>query len=215
MDILLELRTAFNVNAANPTMSHGEERISEHVNGLKAFFKYEKELLGNNIQIYLTDNTISDDETLDERILDIIPHYVKIVTCDNNIYGPHNKGAGIIEQWRYNKELISRSEWYIYYEPRQLLVNFNFFESFLRNPRTLFTMGSGNRSHFNTGLFAMKSKDVLRYMDSIDLEHMVKNQVGIEYSLYDFMKQNNIQCNLEEKMNVIWLDAFTNTKHLW
>ena len=49
--ILVELRTALNVDPKNQHMSHGNQRISEYVNGLKRFFEFEKQLLENNIEL--------------------------------------------------------------------------------------------------------------------------------------------------------------------
>jgi len=215
VNILLELSVATNVDPKNPYMSSGEQRIQEYVSGIRRFFKYEKEFMKNGIEIYLADNTIDEDQVLDKKIVNIIPEYVKIKTCLNNDYGCRNKGAGCIEQWKYCKEDIAESEWFIHYEPRQLLVNFNFFESFFKNPRTLFTKGKATQPHFNTGLFAIKSKNLIDYASSVNLEEMVEKQIGIEYSLHNFVMKNNIEYDLEENMNVIWLDSFTNKKYLW
>jgi hypothetical protein len=213
-NIVLELRIASNV-ISSPYVSSGDERITEYVNGLNSFFKYEDEFLDEGVVVYLNDNTIKDGENLNKRILECVPDWVDIISCDNNLYGAVNKGAGDIEQLRYCEDYISGYDWFIHYEPRMLLKGFDFFSAFLLNPRTLFTTHEENLlPHFCTGLYSMKVADICKYIHSIDLDDMVAQKIGIEYSLYDFIKTEKIEYDTIEKINAIWLDFFTGNEVL-
>ena len=141
--------------------------------------------------------------SLPKIILDVIPQNVKIITCLNNNFGSINKGAGDIEQWAYNEDFIKQFDWFIHFEPRQILLSFQFIESFLNNPRNLFTINS-NIKHFNTGMFCIKSKLLLEYIHSVDLQQMTSQFISIEDNIYNFFITNNIEYDALEKMDVIY-----------
>jgi len=182
-------------------------RLEQYITGLKKVFEYKEILDKHNVHICLTDNTATD---IDKRILDVLPDNVKVVACVNNRFGSKNKGAGVIEQWTYCKDLIKEYEWFIHFEPRQLLQNFNFITNFLDNPRNLFTMNL-NSSHFNTGLFCMKSKLLLCYIQHTPAP---KLKGCIENDLYNYVK-NNDSFDLLDKMELIWFDSFSKKEYFW
>jgi hypothetical protein len=206
-NILCELRIC--LNPSNKTSNQGKERINQYINGFNAFFQYKEILKNYNVDVYITDNTISENDSLPNEILEVIPENVKIITCINNHYGCFNKGAGDIEQWRYCKSLIEKYKWFIHFEPRQLLLNFNFIQNFLENPRNLFTTDSTNRQ-FNTGLFCINVKDFFYFINSINLNIMVQNWISIEKMLFDFVKINKIPYYTASKMELIWYDTVVN-----
>jgi len=190
---------------ANPNSNKGNERIQQYVKGLTKFFEYNDILKKHGVDIYLVDNSIKVGDSLPRDILAILPDNVKINTSLNNTFGALSKGAGLIEQWLYCKDIIAQYDWFIHFEPRQLLLNFNFINNFLENLRNLFTIGN-NKLHFNTGLFSIETGKLLDYYKNIDLPKMISSQISIEYDLYNYFKHNNIQYNILDKMELVWFD---------
>ena len=190
-------------NPTNNMSIKGEERNDQYIEGLNTFFGHLDVLNKPNIDIIIFDNTIGKHKMLPEQILKVIPSNVRIITDNVNNYGCINKGAGLIECWRYCNDIIKQYDYLIHFEPRQLLLNFNFIQNFLENPRNLFTYGQ-NGIHFNTGLFCINSETLLLFIDNIDLQLMVSNFVSIEYAIFDFFKNNNIPFSVTEKMELLW-----------
>jgi hypothetical protein len=147
----------------------------------------------------LADNSSGFDLTLDNRII--------VIKNNPNSYGRINKGAGLIEIWSNNIKLLKQYDYIIHFEPRQLLINNDFIDSFIKSPRNLFTIGK-EQNHFNTGLFCIKSSILLHYIRLNPPQLLVAKQLGIEYSIYDYFLRNKIHFDTRKKMNLIWYDAF-------
>ena len=199
---------------ANKGSNNGAERIQQYVNGLGKFFEYNDILKKHNIDIYIADNSIKRGGNLPPEILSVIPEHVKISTSLNNHFGAINKGAGLIEQWLYCKDIITNYDWLIHFEPRQLLLNFNFINNFLENPRNLFTIGDGN-NHFNTGLFCIETCSLLHYSTSVDLNIMSIRYISIEYDLYNYIIKHKIKFDILAKMELIWFDIAAKKSFIW
>ena len=194
---------------ANHNSNKGNERIQQYVKGLTKFFEYNDILKKHGVDIYLVDNSIKVGVSLPRDILAILPDNVKINTSLNNTFGALNKGAGLIEQWLYCNDIIAQYDWFIHFEPRQLLLNFNFINNFLDNPRNLFTLGGG-RIYFYTGLFTIDSKILLDYYQNINLPNMISSLISIEHDLYYYFLKNEIKFNVCEKMELVWHDISVN-----
>jgi hypothetical protein len=190
---------------ANMSSNNGAERIQQYVNGLSKFFEYIDILKKHNVDTYITDNSIKKDSKLPLEILTIIPEHVIISTSLNNHFGAINKGAGLIEQWLYCKDIIVKYDWLIHFEPRQLLLNFNFINNFLENPRNLFALGN-DKKHFNTGLFCIETGSLLHYSTSVDLNIMSTRYISIENDLYNYIIKHKIKFDILDKMELIWFD---------
>ena len=197
----------------NNNSNTGYERIQQYVTGLNKFFEYNDILKKHNVDIYVSDNSIKDGDSIPIEILNIIPENVKTISFLQNNFGRINKGAGLIEQWLYCKDIIKKYDWLIHFEPRQLLFNFNFFNNFLENTRNLFTIGCNN-IHFNTGLFCIDTNTIIKYSLSTDLIKMVNKSISIEYDLYNYIKQYNIYYDVLDKMNLIWFDTISQKQYL-
>ena len=185
----------------NITSNTSENRMKQYENGFRKFFEYN--FTEKNIDVYIIDNSIKSIENIPPNILNTVPNNVTFICHTNNQYGCKNKGAGLIENWLVCKEVLKQYDWIIHFEPRQLLKNFDFFDSFFKNPRNLFTMGKEN-NHFNTGLFCIQTNILLNYISTVNLQEMVFKYISIEYDIYDFFIKNNIYYDLENKMNLIW-----------
>jgi hypothetical protein len=196
----------------NKASNRGTERIQQYIVGLSKFFEYNDILKKNNIVVYLVDNSIKVGDTLPQAVLNIIPDNVIINTSLNNKFGRFNKGAGLIEQWLHCNDIIEKYDWFIHFEPRQLLLNFNFINNFLENPRNLFIFGTGNK-HFNTGLFCIQSNKLLDYSNKCDLNCMVSQSISIEYDLYNYMLLYNVQYDILDKLNLVWFDYTSNKSY--
>ena len=191
------------INPTNNSSNTGLERIEQYITGLNKFFEYIEILNNYKVDIIIFDNTINKTEMLPEKILEIIPDNVKVINDNVNNYGCINKGAGLIECWKYLNNSIKQYHFLIHFEPRQLLLNFNFITNFLENPRNLFTYGENN-NHFNTGLFCISCKVLITFIKSINLHEMCQKCISIEYILLDFFKKFNIPYCLTDKMELVW-----------
>jgi hypothetical protein len=209
VNILVELRTAINTTVSQARVSKYDARVTEYVDGIEAFFSKEIPFQKNGADIYVSDNTVSELNPADHRFVESIPLGVSKSFFDKNHYGVRNKGAGLIEAWKHNAEKISGYDWILYFEPRLILKKTDFIESFLSNPRNLFTIGE-NKNSFNTGLFGISSKTLLEYSNSVNLDEMVENNISIEDDIYRFFKEKNIQYDTIEKMGAVWKDTYMN-----
>lgn len=191
------------INPTNNSSNTGLERIEQYITGLNKFFEYIEILNNYKVDIIIFDNTINKTESLPKNILDVIPDNVKVINDNVNNYGCINKGAGLIECWRHLNNSIGQYDFLIHFEPRQLLLNFNFITNFLENPRNLFTYGANN-NHFNTGLFCISCKVLITFINNVNLNEMCQKYISIEYILFDFFKKFNIPYCLTDKMELVW-----------
>ena len=215
-NIVCELRICSNISTESylyrvGQLTPNDMRLTQIVSGLTEFFKYNsKHIDSGKMDVYVTDNTIPDDMSLNKQILDVIHPKCKIIACLNNNYGCYNKGAGDIEQWKYCQEkhqIFDNYKWFIHFEPRLFLKDNTFIDSFMETPRELFTYAPTNSIiHFNTGLFAIHTPHMLDFINKVSLNWMVKNIISIEHILYNYFKNKNIKFDTIEKMNVIWHD---------
>jgi len=196
----------------NTSSFNNKIRIQQYIDGLNTVFQYNNIIKNHDIDVYIVDNTIKNDETLPREILNIIPSNVHLSLCLKNELGKKNKGAGLIDTWKYNKDLIQKYDWIIHFEPRQLLKSFQFVESFLKEPRNLFTINI-NAEHFNTGLFCISKENLLNYINNCDLNKMVNNSISIEDDLYKYFQDNKLNYDTLEKMDLLWFAGDNNTYH--
>ena len=112
------------------------------------------------------------------------------------------------------KDLIKKYDYFIHFEPRQLLISNQFIDSFLENPRNLFTYGgnfnnkdSNSLKHFNTGLFCIKTQYLINFIKSISLNNF---NDSIEYSIFNYFINNNIEIYILEKLDLFWFPTNKN-----
>lgn len=189
-----------------------EKRQIQYLEGIQQIYKLNKNY---DIKIYLSDN--SDFFDNNSEIKDYInTTHIEIISNVSNIYGKVNKGAGLIENWVYNKDLLKKYDWIIHFEPRQLLQSNQFINNFLQNPRNLFTLGK-EKNHFNTGLFCINSESLLEFININNPDKLIKNNISIEYVLYSYFIINKIKNKIEfsilDKMDLLWYDTYSKTTY--
>ena len=188
--ILIELRACINIDNYIFGKDYVENRINDYVNGLQSFF----DKLGDNekYDVVFVENTYDSEKDLPKEILDIIPEGTFLFIKKKNDYGKINKGGGIIEMWKEYLDKISEYDYFFYYEPRMILDDPSFLQSFLENPRNYFCIEDNTQFEaVKTGYFGVKVKDFLEYCDSIDLEKFVKDGINIENSMRSFFEKKD------------------------
>lgn len=181
-----------------------EKRLNQYTIGINKIIELNK---FNDLDIYIADN----GENFENKIT--ISSDVVIIKNNPNMYGKFNKGAGIHEIWNNNLDIISKYNYIIHFEPRQELIDNSFIDNFIQNPRTLFTYGQ-NKKHFNTGLFVVKSDELISYLQCNSPVDMVKNSLSLEYLLFSFYIKNSITYDVLSKMNLKWHDAYTQKTYI-
>jgi hypothetical protein len=180
-------------------LTENDLRYKQYFEGIQKIYQFN---IDKKFDIYIADNSdFFDKETeLKEYI-----SKTSIVIIKNipNHYGCKNKGSGLIENWIHNKDVLSRYDWIIHFEPRQLLKSNQFIDSFLENPINLFTMGT-NMRHFNTGLCCIKCKVLFDFINEYTPEKLVYNNFSVEDVIYYFIINNNIDYKIIDKMDLIW-----------
>lgn len=203
--ILISLSCAFNpppLTGYGVGRFTGEDRINQYIDGFDTFLKGHDRFSG--IDFIISDNTSLDVSEIDQRIISRFPAGSRLFLSRNNQVGGLNNGAGLIFTWRCLEDEFRRHDWVIHHEPRQKTRNFDFIDSFLSNPRNLFTINKEHGRHFNTGLFCISSTSLIDYCKSIDLIEMVKNSISIEDHIFQFFHREKIPFDVREEMGLTW-----------
>jgi hypothetical protein len=187
-------------------LTPNELRYKQYFEGIQKIYELNKD---KNINIYLSDNNDFFDEDSELKTY-INSTKIKIIKDIPNVYGKTNKGSGLIENWVYNKDILNKYDWIIHFEPRQLLKSNQFIDTFLDNPRNLFTLGNGN-NHFNTGLFTIQKSILLDFIYNYTPKFLENNNLGIEYALFLYIKNLNIRFYTLDKMDLQRFDPFSKT----
>jgi hypothetical protein len=186
----------------NNQLEPNNKRHKQYYDGIKKIYELNKD---KNIDIFISDNSsfLYNDSEIKNYINNTSIQIIKDVP---NNYGGKNKGAGLIENWVFNKNFIKEYEWFIHFEPRQLLKSNQFIENFVKNPRNLFTKPT-HLDAFNTGLFCIQTKIIMQYITCCNLNEMVSKRTSIEYALYKFFIYNKISFDILDKMDLLWFET--------
>ena len=191
-------------------LTENDLRYKQYFEGIQKIYQFN---IDKKIDIYIADNSDFFDKETELKEYISKTSIVIIKNIPNN-YGCKNKGGGLIENWLHNKDILSRYDWIIHFEPRQLLISNQFIDSFLENPRNLFTYGgnfnnkdSNSLKHFNTGLFCIKTQYLINFIKSISLNNF---NVSIEYSIFNYFINNNIEIYILEKLDLFWFPTNKN-----
>ena len=196
--ILIELRACINVSDYIYGKDSIENRIKDYVAGLNSFF--EKLDKTKNLDFIFVENTCENEKDIPKEIYDIIPEGTFLFVKRKNNYGKFNKGAGVIEMWKEYLDKISKYDYFFYYEPRMILDDASFLQSFLDNPRNYFSIEDNTQfPAVKTGYFGVKVKDFVEYCDSINLEKFVQDGINIENSMRSFFENKNTHFEKDNK----------------
>ena len=167
--------------------------------GQKRWINYERssKIFFSKIQclevdkIILIDNTLKNSSVNVQRIRQFIPENVEIVLTETNKFGIYNKGAGDIETLKYIANFKNIfTEHIFYFELRLELISLDFMENFTNKPRNLIHINPINKSA-TTGYFGCKTQTLFDFVNTSNLESMIKDEASIEYLLGEFAVQNN------------------------
>lgn len=194
MKILLELRTAIKPKKSDITFD--DNRIEQYHNGLDSFYNVFSKINAQykeNCKIVLVDNTISSVNDIPSKLLSVIDKNTEVVVFDKNNYGKLNKGAGLIESWRECDEFISQYDYFFHYEPRLILQDSTFIQSFLNSPSNMFSLEEKNQHGWGvrTGYFGSKVEDLRSFYQSVDIDNMINRSISIEYMMFDHFSRLN------------------------
>tara|TARA_B100000475_G_C14997571_1_gene314962 strand:+ start:469 stop:1098 length:630 start_codon:yes stop_codon:yes gene_type:complete len=181
-------------------LTENDLRYKQYFEGIQKIYQFN---IDKKFDIYIADNSDFFDKETELKEYISKTSIVIIKNIPNN-YGCKNKGSGLIENWIHNNDVLSRYDWIIHFEPRQLLKSNQFIDSFLENPRNLFNMNWADKRQYNTGLFCIKCKVLLDFINEYTPEKLVNNNLNIEASIYNFITNNNIDYKTIDKMDLIW-----------
>ena len=84
--------------------------------------------------------------------------------------------------------------------------------NFLDDNRSIFTFNTNPHApkHFNTGLFTIKVEYITNFINEFPPE---KLNCSIEHILYWFFKNNNLEFDTLDKMDLFWFPAWGGRHH--
>ena len=200
---ILYIDIASIINDIDKQMEPNILRKQQFINGLKKIFEYNfKE---KNCHILISDNTCSH---LYPELQELLPEGTIVRCFNDNRFGAINKGAGLIQKWLYNQEILEQYEWIIHFEGRQLLQSFEFMDHFFADPHTYFRYGNPydktDISHFYTGLFSVKVEDLFYFCSLYSIERLIKEHISIEYIMKDVLINRT---TLVERLHLRWFQS--------
>ena len=191
--ILFEIRVATNIFSILEIFSKKKKiRSSLYNNGLKLLFDKSINFENYNLDFMYVDNTIATKKNIDIDILKILPKNTIIRTVKKNYYGKHNKGAGDIDLWKYNFEIIQNYDFLFHFEPRVQILNNRFILNFLNEPSNYFSLDDTG-VQFQTGIFGINTLDLEDFIKTVNLDEMISKKISIETLLYDFYKNKKFR----------------------
>ena len=168
-------------------LEYGKKRIKSYVDG---FLKLKENKVYNKFEkVILIDNTVSSVNKIPAKIIDLLPDDTTFLVSRNNAYGRMNKGAGMLDSLKLNKEIITDYDLIFYYEPRLLLQSTDFIDEFLSGKENMFSFESDKR--VKTGYFGSNSKDLNDFIDSYSVKEILNDNLHIELLMYQFYEQRN------------------------
>ena len=168
-------------------LEYGNNRIKSYIDGFlklkenNVYSKFEK--------VILIDNTVSSVKKIPAKIIDLLPNDTTFLVSKKNKYGRMNKGAGMLDSLKLNKEIITDYDLIFYYEPRLLLQSTDFIDEFLSGKENMFSFESDKR--VKTGYFGSNSKDLNDFIDSYSVKEILDDNLHIELLMYQFYEQRN------------------------
>lgn len=209
---LLYIDIATCVNDSQEQFEYNDLRRTQIIDGVKKILEYD--FASKGCDVLITDNTC--DELIPE-LKDALPTGAIVRCYNNNTVGCINKGAGLVQKWQHNSALIEQYDYIIHIEGRLTLVDHSFFDIFFKEPGTYFRYGdpvdSSNHSHFFTGLFSTKSKDILDFCSLYPPERLIREWLSIEYPIKDYFI-NRGDIHIIDELRVMWFPSKSNSVYI-
>lgn len=223
---LIILGTALNPSHKLLT-SFGEKRTRQFAFGLERVAELVEKF--PDFDFAIVDNTITPDFIVPEAIkkaMNKIPNLKTVFFLENEL-AAKNKGCGVIAGWKKAIPMVDVADYkyVIYFEPRQLLLDFHFFERFIKNPGNYFRV-LVNRvkattkpkfvqfilklvplyvRQFHVGLFSLNTRLFIEYVEKTDLALLAEKRVSLEDDMYNKLKSKSIKP--VKKLGLVWHDA--------
>ena len=113
------------------------------------------------------------------------------------------------------RDILTEYDFYIHHEPRTIIRHSNMFDSFFNDPRNIFRNGSCNDSSDDsqvwTGTYFISTKDLVRFLEWSDLNHMCDQSISIEYYIRTFLDSEGILFDKVQDAGILWNDRSANT----
>ena len=227
---LVILITAFNPPTTGQLTAFGEKRTKQYVEGLQRVVELSKNFPG--FDYVIIDNTIAPGWNMPpelEEVLSRIPNLTRVFFFDNEL-GAKNKGSGVVVDLKHGAAAVNFAnyDYCIYYEPRQYLVDFSFFETFQKHPDNYalfnrYRVTASTKSKFirlalkvipvfrqqiNVSLFSLTGKLWTDYLNQVDERRMAENKISMEDDLYGFVRGKAIRPL--KRVGVRWHNAANN-----
>lgn len=196
---LLYIDIALIIDDRNRAMEPNSVRHGQIVDGIRRLCEYN--WVSHGCDVLITDNTCPN---LPVDITSVLPSGTIQRCFVDNRFGAINKGAGLIQKWEYNRDILAGYEWIIHFEGRLLLQNFSYFDRFFADPAPYFVYGSktpGDTSHYFTGVFTAPATDILRFCELHPKEHLIRHSISIEYPIKEFFA---IKARVIDEIGVLW-----------
>ena len=168
-------------------IEYGKNRIDSYKSGFEAL---------ENLNIYdhfnsivLIDNTIKSYSDLPKDIINLLPKSTEFLLRKKNKVGRKNKGAGMLDSLKFNKEFFKKYDKVFYFEPRLIINNESFIKDFISDNSNYFSLESNQR--VKSGYFGSKSKDLVEFVDKFNTKELINKNLHIENIMYDFYVQKN------------------------
>ena len=201
---LLYIDTALVIDEQYSQFVKNSERKEQILHGLKKLMEYD--FASKGCDILFTDNTIAE---IDPDIQNILPKETIYRIFDDNRYGRWNKGAGLIQKWLHNKNILNNYEYIIFFEARLELLSHYFFDKFFQSPKTYFRNGQENIFTDEdpiafTGLFSCPPSLFWKLTNAISIDTLIINSISIEIPMRTlFLQEEN-----HERLANIYLRRF-------
>ncbi len=199
--ILLLLPISTKVSESKSKLKQSK-RKQQYLEGIQKVLEYPHI---KQFDIVLIDNTTTEKDVDLQNTLPFVSEYMAV---EKNDQGQRNIGAGILQVWDYLKADLATYDWIIHFEPRQYMKDYRIFDMFLKDPQNIFMYGNQKKDHYYTGIFTLKSSDLLEYLTKVDAKTLTRKRIGLEYSMYTHLKDKNIK--IVDEVGIRWHDRVKN-----
>lgn len=213
MKIAVIMLTTITIDEKSPLFLRGHlapnhKRWKQYANGLRKFSNFISKY---NYPTFIIDNSTKFEDLEPELKSVIQQNNYKYLNNTKNNYGKINKGAGLIEAWRDNVELLAKYDYIIHYEPRMQMTEDCVISKFFEKPGNYFKKRIINGG-VETGFFIIDKISILKAVLKGDnyISHLCKSQISLEHEFNNYINKNNIPVTFVPKLGVNWF-TYTNT----